>query len=46
MLNNLQQKINILGEVIAHFSRKLKAIKKHQMEIMELQNTLCEIKVC
>lgn len=44
MLNNLQQKIEIQGLVIAYFSTTLEALKEYQME-MELENTMSEIKV-
>ena len=40
MLSNLQQKIDTVGKVIVYFSRKLDTLRKHQMKIIALENTM------
>jgi len=40
MLSNLQQKIDTVGKVIVYFSRKLDTLRKHQMKIIVLENTM------
>ena len=40
MLSNLQQKIDTVGKAIVYFSRKLDTLRKHQMKIIALENTM------
>ena len=40
MLSNLQQKIDTVGKVIVYFSRKLDTLRKHQIKIIVMKNTM------
>ena len=40
MLSNLQQKTDTVGKVIVYFSRKLDTLRKHQMKIIVMKNTM------